>query len=250
MFIAFPLYFCYSVYTMFIIDLWNTFLYEPLFNALIWAYNNWTDQNLGWAVVYLTVIFRLALLPFSLIDEYKQAKNAELYEKIEQTSKDFKNDPIQQKQEIRRLLRQRKVSPWAKAIVLGFQVLAFLLIYQVFVNGVKGERVVKILYPSVDFPGIINTMFYGFDLAAKQDVFWSGAVALLLFGNIYLNLRKRKYGVGQGDLAYLILFPLATFLFLFFLPMVKSLFILTTTALGIIIHQFSQVIFRPQKKKS
>lgn len=234
---------------MFLIEIWNTFLYEPLFNALIWAYNNWTDQNLGWAVVYLTIIFRLCLLPFSLVDEYKKAKNVELYEKIGQKAKEFKNDPILQKEEIRRVLRQRKVSPWAKAIVLGFQAVAFLLLYQVFVGGVKGERVVKILYPSVDFPGIINTSFYGFDLAARYDLFWSAAVALLLFLNIYFSMRKRKENVDGSDLAYMILFPLATFLFLFSLPMVKALFFLTTTAFGTILHQFSTIIFRPSKKK-
>lgn len=235
---------------MIIIDIWQTWLYEPVFNALIYIYNNWTDQNLGLAVVYMTIILRLALLPFSFIDEYKKAKNADVYQKINQLRKEFKNDPIMQKQEIRRMLRKRKVSPWAKAIVLGFQAVVFLLLYQVFIGGVKGERVVKILYPSVEFPGIINTMFYGFDLAARYDIIWSGAVTLLVFFNIYIGLRGQKQKVTRGDLTYLILFPLAIFIFLWVLPMVKALFFLTTILFGTIVHQFSRVVFRPKKKKA
>ena len=69
--------------------IWNDFLYQPVFNLLIWIYNNWTDANLGWAVVYLTVILRLALLPFSIVTEKNKAKNVDLDKEIDGLQKDL-----------------------------------------------------------------------------------------------------------------------------------------------------------------
>ncbi len=233
---------------MFIVDIWQTWLYEPLFNALIYIYNNWTDQNLGWAVIYLTIIIRVITLPFSFIDEFKKSKNDEVFKKVDKLRKEFKNDSVMQNQEIRRLLKKQKVSPWAKAVVLVIQAIVFLLLYQVFIGGVKGEKVVKILYPFVEFPGVINTNFYGFDLAARYDILWSGAVALLIIFNIYLGFRRSKGGLNKSDLAYFILFPLAVFFFLWILPMVKALFFLTTMLFGTMLHQFSRVIFKSKSE--
>ena len=63
---------------MFFSQFWNVYLYQPLFNFLIWIYNNWTNMNFGWAVVYLTLILRFVLLPFTLINERNRVRNAEI----------------------------------------------------------------------------------------------------------------------------------------------------------------------------
>ena len=81
---------------MFLI-IWHDFLYQPVFNLLIWIYNNWTDANLGWAVVYLTVILRLLLLPFSLVSEKTKAKNSDITSEIKRINKDFYDDPVLKK---------------------------------------------------------------------------------------------------------------------------------------------------------
>jgi YidC/Oxa1 family membrane protein insertase len=229
-------------------EIWYTYLYRPLFNGLVWIYNNWTEMNLGWAIVYLTVVLRMALLPFTLVGERASALNQGIQDEIARLEKDFHNDPVQKKQEIRRVLRTRRVSPWSKAVVLGMQGLVLVLLYQVFIQGVAGERVLQVLYTSVDFPGNINTIFYGFDLAARHDYFWSGLVTIILMLEIYLSLHARKGNLERSDLAYFILFPASVFIVLWILPMVKALFILTSILFSIIIHQFSKVLFRPRKK--
>ena len=224
--------------------IWNDFLYQPIFNFLIWIYNNWTNENFGWAVVYLTLILRTTLLPFTFISEKNRAKNANLYEEIKTLSKSYQKDPILRNEEIRRTLKKRKVTPWTKIVVLGIQLLVLLLLYQVFLRGITGEKILKILYPSVDFPGAINTIFYGFDLGMTHDYVWAGAVALFMVAEIYLQFRKRKGGLNKGDLAYFILFPLAVFLALWWLPMVKSLFILTSIVFSAIVGAIIRSFFR------
>lgn len=229
------------------LTIWNDFLYQPLFNFLIWIYNNWTDQNFGWAIVYLTIILRLILLPFSIISERNKHKNEEVKKKAEQVAKDFPNDPVMRKEEVRKVLKKDKVSPWSKAIVLGVQFLVLVLLYQVFLRGITGDKVIKILYSFIDYPGKINTIFFGFELGKVHDSLWAGIVAWLLFLEIYIDYKKHKVPLQKQDLAYFFLFPASTFLLLWYLPMAKSLFVLTSMIFSIIIGQISKLFFKKSK---
>jgi membrane protein insertase Oxa1/YidC/SpoIIIJ len=223
---------------------WNDWLYQPLFNFLIWIYNNWTDQNLGWSIVYLTVILRIFLLPFTIVTEKSKIKNEELYLEVQRIEREYARDPVVKKQEIRKVLKKRRVYPWAKFISIGIQVLVFLLLYQVFLRGITGEKIIKILYPWIDFPGKINTLFFGFDLAEAHTYFWPGLVGAWLAGEIYVMMRGKP--ARPGDLLYFIAFPFFVAIFLWWLPAVKSVFILTSMLFSFVIHQVIQLFNKPK----
>jgi len=244
--IAYNVQLYYTYITMFT-DFWTTYLYEPVFNFLIWIYNNWAHGNMGWAVVYLTIALRVLILPLTIIGERNTAKNEEVEAEILKLAKEFHYDKVQQKQEIRKRLKQRRVQPWAKALSLAIQALVFILLYQVFINGITGVRMLRTLYPFVDFPGEINRYFYGFNLKATHDVMWSGIVGIWLALEIYVGFRKRR-GLHRGDLFYFIFFPLGVFFFLWVLPMVKSLFVLTSMAFSLAVHVMVHPFFVSKKK--
>src|SRR3989338_9344187 len=94
-----------------ILNLWNDLLYQPLFNFLIWIYNTWTDGNLGWVVVYLTILLRVVLLPFSLITERNQIRNEALVDEVRAIEKAYAKDHVLKKQEVRRILKKRRGEP-------------------------------------------------------------------------------------------------------------------------------------------
>lgn len=215
--------------------IWHDFLYQPLFNLLIWLYNNWTDHNLGWAIVYLTLMLRTVLLPFTIIDHFNRSKDASLREELQRIQKGYANDEVLKNEEIRRVLRERRVKPWAKAVVLGIQALVLVLLYQVFLRGITGEKILKILYANVDFPGIINTYFYGLNLAERNTILLPLIVSLWLVVEIYSSLRARRASANKSDLFYFIAFPLAVFFILWWLPTVKALFILTSMMISLFI---------------
>ncbi len=226
--------------------IWNEILYRPLFNVLIWFYNNVTDHNLGWAVILLTICLRVLLFPLNMIAEYNRVKNEELGLEIDKMSKDFKYDPVLRKQHVRALIKARKVRPWAKTLGLALQLLVLILLYQVFWRGITGEKLIRYLYDWVDFPGTINVMFYGFNLGAHHDIVWAGIVGMLMLFEVYMEVRRNKRAPTKGDLLYFILFPLATFYLLWILPMVKSLFVLTSIAFSAIVNP---LLHRAMKKK-
>lgn len=229
-------------------ELWNVYLYQPVFNALIWIYNNWAGQNMGVAVIYLTIGLRILLLPLTVITERNRAENKETEAEVLRLNKEFHYDPVLQKEEIRRQLKKRKIKPWAKTLNIAVQALVFILLYQVFISGIAGEKMARTLYYFVDFPGRINQIFYGFDLLATHDALWAGIVGAWLAVEIYIGFLLRKDTLAKGDLFYFVLFPLFVFFFLWILPMVKSLFILTSMLFSAIVGGFLGMLFRPRKK--
>ncbi len=227
-----------------------TFFYQPVFNALFWTYTHVANQNLGWAVIWLTLFLRLALLPLSIISEHNSTKQQKINEDITKLKAVYKNDSVAHKDEVRKLLRKNYVSPWARVVVLMVQVVVFLLLYEVFVHGISGDKVIKILYSFVEYPGVINTKFYGFNIGAKYDYVWSGIVAAYVFVSILLESRLKKGKTESSDAIYLILFPTFIFFFLWFLPMVKALFILTTLIFSDIVKVLGKMLFAPKKAKT
>jgi len=230
---------------MFLTDIWYLYLYQPLVNALIWIYSNVAGQNLGWTVVWLTVFLRLLLLPLTVVSERNVLKNELAEKEAWGAAKIFKNDPVAQKDEFRRVMKKHHISPWAKVLTLLIQVLVLVLLYQVFMRGITGDKIVKILYPNVDYPGKMEKMFYGFDVGAVHDIFWAGVVGFYVLASIIIE--KRRNGWEKSEMAYVIIFPLFTFSALWFLPMVKSLFILTSMVFSDIITLLRKLFF-PIKK--
>lgn len=228
---------------------WHDFLYQPLFNLLIWIYNGWAGNNLGWAIVYLTIILRIVLLPFTLVNEYNRLKNEALYKEIKEIERAYQNDDVLKKQEIRKVMKKRRVQPWAKVIVLGIQALVLVLLYQVFIGGLRGDQIIEVLYPSVAWPGAINTQFYGFDLGSRHDFVWAGIVAIFLLTEIYWTFRRFKGRLEKKDLTYFIFFPLVVFIVLWVLPMVKALFILTSLIFSVIVGNISRLFFKEIVKR-
>ena len=225
---------------------WANYLYQPLFNALIWIYLNIAERNLGWAVVWLTIFLRIILLPLTIISERDAARQEKVEEEALRAAKAFKNDAVAQKEEIRKIMRKNRVSPWAKVMSLALQLLVLVLLYQVFVRGITGDRVIKLLYPWIDFPGKINIDFYGFNIGNRHDSLWAGIAALYLFFSNYLSEGPSR-AKDRSKITFLFLFPLLTFLALWLLPMVKSLFILTAMMFSDIITLIRMMIF-PKKE--
>ncbi len=227
-------------------SIWFTYLYQPLFNALIYIYNTIAQQNLGWAVIWLTIFLRLGLLPLSIITERNGVRQKQIEEEAKKTVAAFKNDAIVQKQEFRKIMRKHHISPWAKVLTLLVQAVVFVLLYQVFVNGINGEKVLRTLYQFVDFPGKINTVFYGFEIGRVHDVLWAGIAA----GYLLISIFVEKMGAGwrKSEMFFLIFFPLFTFVILWYLPMVKSLFILTTMVFSDIISLLGGAFFNKKKE--
>jgi membrane protein insertase Oxa1/YidC/SpoIIIJ len=236
----------WGLITMDLYTIWNEFLVRPFFNIMIWLYNVWAAENLGTAIILLTIGLRVALLPISILALRSKTRAEALQQRLKELVRDFKGDRVAVKEEVRRLMKVYKLRPWAKAVSLGVQGLALVILYQVFLTGLKGELLVHTLYSWVDFPGRINLDFFGFNIG-DQNFYWALAVGIILFLEIYYEQEKSRHK-SRRELWYAILFPVASVVVLTLLPMVKSLFILTSMAFSGILIVVQKLLLRENQE--
>lgn len=222
--------------------IWHDLLYRPLFNVLFFLYNNFSGGNLGIAVIELTILLRIVLLPFAILSERNQLVAERLHHKIKSIERDYSNDTIGAKERIREVLRLHRVSPWAKSVMLAVQVLVLVLLYQVFISGMTTTQF-RELYGWVQLPDLINLNFLGWNVAEPRTLFWPLIVAGFLFLEITLSQRSEK-DLDRSQILYRILLPLFSFFALWLLPMVKSLFILTSMAFSGIVYAMGRAARR------
>lgn len=220
--------------------LWDNILYGPLLNALMWLYSSVAGENLGIAVVLLTVALRLILLPLSVVAERDSYEFDKLSPDIERINQETMHDAVQRKERIRELLKERKLHPWAKAWGIFVQALALIVLYRVFVDGIRlhlGD-----LYSWVPRPTDVNTIFLGNDIGTRSAL-WAGVVGLTLFAEIFIEQKRAPGELTRNDMLYALFFPLFTFLVLWWLPSVKSLFIFTSMLFSMAIVLLRRMAF-------
>src|SRR5688572_7532859 len=120
-----------------------------MLEALLFLYRTAAFGNLGVAIVELTLLLRLALLPFTIMAERSSARYERLSEEVAAVQAQYKNDEVLANEQVRELLKRRKINPWAKAVVLLVQLAVMVSLYRVFSGGIGGG---------------IDPTFFGFDL--------------------------------------------------------------------------------------
>jgi YidC/Oxa1 family membrane protein insertase len=213
-------------------DAWNDLVVHPLLEALLFLYRTAAFGNLGVAVIELTVLLRLALLPLTVLAERTSARYERLSDEVAAVRAAYKDDPVLANEQVRELLRSRRVNPWAKALVLLVQLGVLLALYRVFTKGA--------LAPDVD------ATFLGVGLSARS-AWWAAAVGAALYLEIAQEQRRVESLLGKQDAVYRYAFPLASFAVLALLPSVKSLFVLTSMAFSYAATRVRRAIWPPAK---
>ena len=141
----------------FIIQFFYYTLYQPLFNGLILLYQYCSWQDLGLAVILLTLIIKLAMHPLTIKGLKSQKAMAILQPKIKELQAQYKNNPQQQNQAVMELYKTEKVNPFSGCLLLLLQLPILIALYQVFLKVLNKDSIDAILYSFVTNPGQINT---------------------------------------------------------------------------------------------
>lgn len=136
--------------------MWNTIIYQPIYNALIFIAQHITFQDVGLAVVLLTVAIRFILSPLSKRSIISQYKMKLLEPKIAA----IKAQQLSKEEEARQtfaLYKQEKINPFSGCLYLLIQLPILLTLYYVFMRGVYQPTH---LYASLSTEGLHN-LFLG-----------------------------------------------------------------------------------------
>lgn len=139
--------------------MYHTYIYQPILNLLLWLYQT-TGQNLGLAIILLTLVVRGILIPFTLPQLKSAKKMAALKPELDALKKKYGHDAklFQQKQV--ELYKTHNVNPAAGCLPFIAQFVVLIALYQVFMSTLGGNGM-----------GDINSLFLLWDLKSKDTTF-------------------------------------------------------------------------------
>jgi YidC/Oxa1 family membrane protein insertase len=162
----------------------NVILYQPILNLLVFIYNVIPGQDIGVAIIILTIIIKLLLYPFSLKSIHSQKALQEIQPKIEALKVEYKDKKDELARKMMELYKEEKVSPFSSCLPLLIQLPFLIAVFQVFrVELVNGN--LTNLYPFIANPGYLNPVSLGFiDMAQPQIL-----LAVITGGFQYLQMK-------------------------------------------------------------
>ena len=150
-------------------EIFNIFIYNPLYNLLIFVYNMVPFHDFGIAIVIVTLLIKFLLVPLSRKQIESQKKMNEMQPKIKAIQEKHKDNKEAQSKALMEFYKETKTNPFSGCLPMIVQLVFLIAIYRVFFNiskaGLNADT--SILYHFVANPGQINKMFLGLiDLSA------------------------------------------------------------------------------------
>ncbi|MDA3839951.1 MAG: YidC/Oxa1 family membrane protein insertase [Patescibacteria group bacterium] len=148
--------------------MFQTFFYQPVLNLLIYLYNIVPGNDLGVAIILLTIIIKLLLLPLSKKSIKSQKELQEIQPKVEELKKEYKDNKEEMGKKMMALYKEHKVNPFSSCLPLLIQLPFLIAVFQVFRKGFSDETL-SLVYPFIANPGHINQLAFGFiDLSVRN----------------------------------------------------------------------------------
>ncbi len=152
--------------------------YDPIYNALVALVAIVPGSDVGIAVILVTVIIRLILLPFSLSAARTQRAMKVLEPKIKELKETHKGNKEKEALETLALYREARVNPFSSILTVFIQIPVLLALYWVFYYDPLSTINTARLYSFTPVPGSVSLEFLGIiSVAGKSMVlaFLAGA---------------------------------------------------------------------------
>jgi YidC/Oxa1 family membrane protein insertase len=164
--------------------MWNTLLYNPIYNTLIFIIDNITFGDVGFAIILVTIIVKFAISPLTAKSIRGQILMKRMEPEIKQIKKDFPNKEEQAKKTFE-LYKKYKTNPFSGCLIIIIQLPIIFALYKVFYTGIIVNE--SILYSFVQAPAVMYTNFIGLFEMGSKSVFLGIITGITQFIQGYLS---------------------------------------------------------------
>lgn len=116
------------------VGLFNTFIFEPIYNALAFFVYLIPAHDIGVAMLIVTIVVRLILFPLSLAAARTQVALQEVNPKLEALRTEFKDNKEELAKRTMVLFKEHKVNPFSSILLLIVQLPIIIGLYSVFLK--------------------------------------------------------------------------------------------------------------------
>ena len=148
-------------------QLYNTLLYQPMLNLLVFFYNLIPDIGVG--IIILTIIIRLILLPLTAKMYKSQKAMQALQPQMKELQEKYKKNPQELSKAMMQLYQKEKVNPLSSCLPVLLQLPFLIALYQVLVAGLDATKTLPPLYSFISNPEHLSPYFLSvIDLSVKS----------------------------------------------------------------------------------
>lgn len=144
--------------------------YNPIYNALVALVSFVPGGDVGVAVIVLTVVIRLILLPFSLSAARTQRSMKVLEPRIKELKEKHKGDREKEAVEMLSLYREARVNPFASILMVFIQIPVLLALFWVFNYESFVTINTALLYAFTPTPQAVSLQFLGVISVAGKSI--------------------------------------------------------------------------------
>ncbi|MEA3249585.1 MAG: YidC/Oxa1 family membrane protein insertase [Patescibacteria group bacterium] len=175
------------------IGLFDTFLYQPIFNLLIGIYNFIPGNDIGVAIIILTILVKTALWPVSARALKSQKSLQDIQPKLEELKKKYpdKEDKEKLAKEMMELYSKEKVNPMASCLPLLIQLPVFIALYKSLIKGLESQGFDH-LYSFVANPGTIEPIFLGLVQLGEVNIYLAVLAAITQYFQAKMMVTKQQ----------------------------------------------------------
>lgn len=170
--------------------MYTTIVTQPLYNAIMFIVNFLPNHDLWIALVIVTVLFKLILVPAfkkqvrdQIIMQHLAPKMKAMQEKLKDKREDLAKETLA-------MYKKYKVNPFVSIFLLLIQLPFLIGLYQIFYYDIATYS--NLLYSGLSIPENINKLFFGFNLGEKSIVLAIIAGASQYILGMYMFKKKTE----------------------------------------------------------
>lgn len=180
-------------------DLFNEILHRPLVNLLVFLYERVTFNDLGLAIILVTLVTRVILFPVFHKTALHQRKQQILQPKLKKIQEETKDNKAAQGKAMMELYKAHGINPFEPFVLILIQLPILIALYQVFQEGFS-EKALSSLYSFVPQPEIITSTFLGIDLSERNiAIIVLAALAQYIQGKLSITKPALKNNPTQTE---------------------------------------------------
>lgn len=177
-------------------SLWNSVFYQPIYNTLIFIIDNITFGDVGFAIIIVTIIVKLALSPLTRKSIKSQVLMKRMEPELKQIKKDFPNKEEQAKKTFE-LYKKYGTNPFSGCLVVLLQLPVIFALYYVFYKPFSIDM--SLMYSFIQTPANIHTNFLGLIEMGSKSIFLGILAGVTQFIQGYLSTPvKPKAEIVKG----------------------------------------------------
>lgn len=166
----------------------HTVFYDPIYNALVALVALIPGSDVGIAVIIVTIIIRLILLPFSLSAARMQRAMKTLEPKIKELKEKHKGNKEKEAVDTLALYRDARVNPFVSILTVFIQIPALLALYWVFYYEPLSAINTARLYAFTPVPDAVSLQFLGIISVAGKSLVLAALAGVTQFFQAHLAL--------------------------------------------------------------